>query len=35
VDISAAQRMSFAPGTMLVFDRGYADYDGWLEWTQE
>jgi hypothetical protein len=29
-DISAAQKMSFAPGTMLVFDRGYADYDWWL-----
>jgi IS4 transposase len=22
--------MLFAPGTMLVFDRGYADYDWWL-----
>ncbi len=29
-DISAARKMSFAPGTMLVFDRGYADYDWWL-----
>jgi hypothetical protein len=29
-DISAAKKMSFAPGTMLVFDRGYADYDWWL-----
>ena len=29
-DISAAKKMVFAPGTMLVFDRGYADYDWWL-----
>jgi len=29
-DIHAAKKMSFAPGTMLVFDRGYADYDWWL-----
>ena len=29
-DIRAAKKMSFAPGTMLVFDRGYADYDWWL-----
>ena len=29
-DISAARKMSFAAGTMLVFDRGYADYDWWL-----
>jgi len=29
-DISAAKKMSFAPGTMLVFDRGYADYDWWV-----
>jgi len=29
-DIAAAKRMSFAPGTMLVFDRGYTDYDWWL-----
>jgi hypothetical protein len=26
-DISAARKMSFAPGTLLVFDRGYADYE--------
>jgi hypothetical protein len=30
-DITAAKRMSFAPGTMLVFDRGYADYAWWLK----
>lgn len=34
-DITAARRMSFAPGTMLVFDRGYADYDWWLSLTQQ
>lgn len=34
-DISAAKNMSFAPGTMLVFDRGYADYDWWLSLTQQ
>jgi hypothetical protein len=34
-DISAARKMSFAPGTMLVFDRGYADYDWWLSLTQQ
>ena len=34
-DIRAAKRMSFAPGTMLVFDRGYADYDWWLSLTEQ
>jgi hypothetical protein len=34
-DISAAKKMRFAPGTMLVFDRGYADYDWWLALTQQ
>ena len=34
-DIHAAQKMSFAPGTMLVFDRGYADYDWWLSLEQQ
>jgi hypothetical protein len=28
-DINAAKQMSFVPGTMLVFDRGYADYQWW------
>lgn len=32
-DIRPAKKMSFAPGTMLVFDRGYADYDWWLSLT--
>lgn len=34
-DIQAARKMSFAPGTMLVFDRGYTDYDWWLSLTQQ
>jgi hypothetical protein len=34
-DIHAAKKMSFAPGTMLVFDRGYADYDWWLSLAQQ
>ena len=34
-DIHAAKKMSFAPGTMLVFDRGYADYDWWLRLEQQ
>jgi len=34
-DIRAAKKMSFAPGTMLVYDRGYADYDWWLSLTQQ
>jgi Transposase DDE domain/Domain of unknown function (DUF4372) len=34
-DITAARQMSFAPGTMLAFDRGYADYDWWLSLTRQ
>ena len=34
-DITAAKRMTFAPGTMLVFDRGYADYGWWLSLTRQ
>jgi hypothetical protein len=34
-DISAAQKMRFAPGTMVVFDRGYADYDWWRSLTDQ
>jgi len=34
-DIGAARKMSFAAGTMLVFDRGYADYHWWLRLTQQ
>jgi hypothetical protein len=32
-DITVAKKMSFAPGTMLTFDRGYTDYDWWLSLT--
>ena len=32
-DITAAKRMTFAPDTMLVFDRGYTDYGWWLKLT--
>jgi hypothetical protein len=34
-DITAAKTMTFAAGTMLVFDRGYADYNWWLGLTQQ
>lgn len=34
-DITAAKRMTFAAGTMLVFDRGYADYHWWLTLTSQ
>ena len=34
-DMTAARQMSFAAGTMLVFDRGYADYDWWLSLTRQ
>jgi hypothetical protein len=34
-DITVARQMSFAPGTMLAFDRGYADYDWWLSLTRQ
>ena len=34
-DITAAKRMTFAPDTMLVFDRGYPDYGWWLSLTQQ
>ncbi len=27
--------MTFAPGTMLVFDRGYPDQDWWLSLTRQ
>ena len=33
-DITVARKMSFAPGTILTFDRGYADYDWWLSLTR-
>ena len=34
-DITAAKGMTFAAGTMLVFDRGYASYDWWLQLTRQ
>jgi hypothetical protein len=34
-DITAAKSMTFAPDTMLVFDRGYADYNWWLQLTRQ
>jgi hypothetical protein len=34
-DITVARQMPFAPGTLLVFDRGYADYDWWLSLTRQ
>ena len=34
-DVTVAKGMTFAPGTMLVFDRGYLDYDWWLSLTQQ
>jgi len=34
-DITAAKTMTFAAGTMLVFDRGYADYNWWLQLTRQ
>jgi len=34
-DITAARQMSFPAGTMLVFDRGYPDYDWWLDLTRK
>jgi len=33
-DITQARKIEFAPGTLVVFDRGYADYDWWLELTR-
>jgi len=34
-DITAAKSMTFAPDTMLVFDRGYADHSWWLQLTRQ
>lgn len=34
-DITAAKKMSFEPGTMLVFDRAYTDYQWWLSLTRQ
>src|SRR5258708_5566861 len=34
-DITEARKMHFESGTLLVFDRGYSDYDWWLNLTRE
>lgn len=34
-DIKAAKTMTFSAGTMLVFDRGYSDYNWWLQLTRQ
>ena len=34
-DITAAKAMTFSAGTMLVFDRGYTDYNWWLQLTRQ
>ena len=34
-DITAAKKMTFAPDTMIVFDRGYTDYAWWLSLTRK
>jgi len=33
-DITEARKMNFESGTLLVFDRGYSDYDWWLNLTR-
>src|ERR1035438_10099390 len=33
-DVTEARKMHFEPGTLLVFDRGYSDYDWWLTLTR-
>jgi hypothetical protein len=33
-DITEARKIDFAPGTLIVFDRGYTDYNWWLELTR-
>ncbi len=33
-EINVAKSMTFQPGTMLVFDRGYPDHDWWLSLTR-
>lgn len=34
-DIEVARKRQFEPGTMLVFDRGYQDFDWWLELSRQ
>ncbi len=33
-DVTEARKMRFEPGTLLVLDRGYSDYDWWLKLTR-
>lgn len=33
-DIQEARKMTFAPGTLIVFDRGYSDHAWWLHLTR-
>jgi hypothetical protein len=33
-DVTEARKMRFEAGTLLVFDRGYSDYDWWLDLTR-
>ena len=34
-DVGEARRMPFAPGTLVVFDKGYTDYGWWLALTRQ
>ena len=34
-DVTVAQQMTFAPGSLVVFDRGYAHYGWWLQLTRQ
>ena len=34
-DITVARRLEFEKGTVVVFDKGYADYDWWLKLTRQ
>jgi len=34
-DIQEARQIQFAPGTLVVFDRGYSDYHWWLQLTRD
>jgi hypothetical protein len=33
-DVTEARKIRFQPGTLVVFDRGYSDYNWWLELTR-
>jgi hypothetical protein len=34
-DVAVARLLTFAKGSIVVFDRGYKDYDMWARWTTE